>query len=48
VQLSEINLTDPAFWSRPLEERHAAFATLRREDPIPFYEEPDPMMPEWP
>jgi len=38
--IDEINLTDPAFWTRPLEERQAAFATLRRERPIAFFDEP--------
>ncbi|HYD10349.1 MAG TPA: cytochrome P450, partial [Acidimicrobiales bacterium] len=38
--IDDINLTDPAFWRRPLEERQAGFATLRRERPIAFFEEP--------
>lgn len=37
----EINLSDPLFWDRPLEEREGAFATLRRERPVSFHEEPD-------
>ena len=40
IGVDDINLTDPAFWTRPLEERQAAFATLRRERPIAFFEEP--------
>ncbi len=40
IGIDEIDLTDPAFWTRPLEERQAAFATLRRERPIAFFEEP--------
>jgi cytochrome P450 len=36
-----IDLTDPAFWVLPLEERQAGFATLRRERPMPRFEEPD-------
>jgi len=40
LSLDEIDLTDPAFWTRPLEVRQAAFATLRRERPIAFFEEP--------
>jgi len=40
ISLEEINPTDPTFWTRPLEERQAAFATLRRERPIAFFEEP--------
>jgi cytochrome P450 len=37
----EIDLSDLAFWARPWDEREGAFATLRRERPMPFYEEPD-------
>lgn len=40
IGVDDINLTDPVFWTRPLEERQAAFATLRRERPIAFFEEP--------
>jgi cytochrome P450 len=40
LRLDDINLTDPAFWTTPLEVRQAAFATLRRERPIAFFEEP--------
>jgi cytochrome P450 len=40
VRLDDINLTDPAFWTTPLEVRQAAFATLRRERPIAFFDEP--------
>jgi cytochrome P450 len=40
LSLDEIDLTDPTFWTRPLEVRQAAFATLRRERPIAFFEEP--------
>jgi cytochrome P450 len=36
----EINLSELPFWLRPLEEREGAFATLRRERPISFHEEP--------
>jgi cytochrome P450 len=38
--VDEINLSDVMFWARPLEEREGAFATLRRERPISFHEEP--------
>jgi len=38
--VDEINLSDQFFWARPLEEREGAFATLRRERPISFHEEP--------
>ena len=38
--LADINLSDmEGFWTRPMVERHAAFATLRREDPIRFFPE---------
>ena len=40
--LDEIWLSDIAFWQRPLEEREGAFATLRRERPISYHEEPEP------
>jgi len=43
--VDEIQLSDIAFWQRPLEEREGAFATLRAERPISFHEEPDvPML----
>ena len=35
----EIDLADPAFWMRPLEEREGAFLTLRRELPVSFCKE---------
>ncbi|MFZ0249832.1 MAG: cytochrome P450, partial [Acidimicrobiales bacterium] len=37
----EINLSDTEFWARPWDEREGAFQTLRRERPMPFYEEPE-------
>jgi cytochrome P450 len=40
LTLDEIDLSDPLFWSRPVEEREGAFLTLREEDPIRFFEEP--------
>ena len=40
LTVDEINLSDPLFWARPMEEREGAFATLRRERPISFHEEP--------
>jgi len=36
----DIDLSDPEFWRRPWSERDGAFATLRRERPISFYDEP--------
>jgi cytochrome P450 len=41
LSADEIHLSDPLFWQRPLEEREGAFATLRRERPVSFHEEPD-------
>lgn len=41
ARLEDINLTDPAFWATSLEERQAGFATLRREKPIAFFNEPE-------
>jgi cytochrome P450 len=39
--VDSINLSDVEFWRRPLTEREAAFATLRRERPISHYDEPE-------
>ncbi len=41
LTLDEIDLSDPGFWGRPLDEREGAFLTLREQDPIRFFEEPD-------
>jgi len=38
--VDDIDLSDLDFWRRPWNEREAAFATLRNERPISFYEEP--------
>lgn len=40
LTLAEIDLSDPGFWTRPLDEREGAFLTLREQDPIRFFEEP--------
>jgi methyl-branched lipid omega-hydroxylase len=40
--VDDIDLSDLDFWARPLPERDAAFAVLRRADPLPFYAEPEP------
>jgi len=37
----EIDLSATEFWARPWDEREGAFQTLRRERPMPFYEEPE-------
>ena len=40
LSVDEIALGLPEFWTRPLEEREGAFATLRRERPVSFHQEP--------
>ncbi len=42
LTVDQIDLSDITFWERPWEEREGAFATLRRERPLAFFEEPDP------
>jgi methyl-branched lipid omega-hydroxylase len=42
--LEDIDLSDPEFWTRPWSERDAAFDLLRSQDPIRFFEEPDPVV----
>ena len=39
VPLSQIDLSDPAFWTAPRDWRYGAFKTLRDEDPFRFFEE---------
>jgi cytochrome P450 len=39
LSVNEIDLADSLFWSRPMEEREGAFATLREEAPISFMRE---------
>ncbi len=39
-RVDEINLSDLDFWRRPWSEREEAFATLRAQRPIAFFEEP--------
>jgi len=41
LSADEIDLSDQEFWMRPWEEREGAFATLRRERPVHFFEEPE-------
>jgi methyl-branched lipid omega-hydroxylase len=41
LSVDQIWLADQSFWARPLEEREGAFATLRRERPISWHEEPE-------
>ena len=39
VSAKDVDLSDPDFWAAPDEEREAAFAALRRERPVAFFEE---------
>ncbi len=39
LTVDEIDLSEIAFWERPIEEREGAFATLRAESPLPFTRE---------
>ncbi|MCP2343835.1 cytochrome P450 [Actinomadura rupiterrae] len=49
LRAEDIDLTDWAFWRRPLDERHAAFRVLRYEASLPRYDEPDvPIVPRGP
>ena len=42
VRLDDIDLSDiEGFWTLPMADREAAFATLRREDPVRFFAEID-------
>jgi methyl-branched lipid omega-hydroxylase len=41
VRLDDINLSDMAFWQAPLEQRSAAFAVLREQDPYRYFELPE-------
>ncbi len=41
LTLDAIDLSDMAFWERPWAEREQAFALLRAERPLAFFEEPD-------
>lgn len=40
MKLEDIDLSDIEFWAKPWAERSAAFATLRRENPIAYFPEP--------
>lgn len=39
LALEEIDLSHPGFWAGPIDVREGAFETLRREDPIRFFDE---------
>lgn len=40
IALDSIDLSEMAFWERPLTERDQAFATLRRERPVAYFKDP--------
>ena len=42
LALDEIDLSDLAFWARPLDEREAAFEALRLHRPVTHFEDPEP------
>jgi cytochrome P450 len=42
MALEEIDLSDLAFWARPLDERDAAFEALRVHSPVAHFEDPEP------
>ncbi|HAP74541.1 MAG TPA: cytochrome P450 [Acidimicrobiaceae bacterium] len=39
VALGSFDLSDPAFWTAPRDVREGAFATLRREQPVAWFDE---------
>ncbi len=41
LRVEDIDFNDLEFWARPMEEREAAFQLLRRQVPVPFFEEPE-------
>jgi cytochrome P450 len=41
LEVEDINLTDWDFWARPLQQRHAAFRSLRGRPGLAFFEEQD-------
>ncbi len=40
LALDEIDISSLEFWALPLEVREAAFAKLRRERPVAYFDEP--------
>ena len=49
IELDDVNLSDPEFWTWPRDEREGAFAVLRDERPVAFFEEMDfPGLPKGP
>ena len=41
MNVDDIDLSDMAFWALPWSERERAFALLRAERPLAYFEEPD-------
>ena len=41
LAVDDIDLSDIEFWGRPWDEREGAFQTLRRQRPIPHFDEPE-------
>ncbi len=41
IDVAALDFSDLEFWSRPWDQREAAFRALRRERPIAFFEEPE-------
>ncbi len=41
VSIDDIDLSDLDFWAKPLPERELAFALLRAERPLAYFDEPD-------
>jgi cytochrome P450 len=40
-EIAGIDLSDPEFWGLPPQQREAAFAALRRDEPFAFFAEPE-------
>ena len=41
-EIADVNFSELEFWGRPMAEREAIFARFRREQPVPFFPEPEP------
>ena len=44
LSLETIDFSDLELWARPMAEREQAFAMLRQQDPVPFYEDPEDLV----
>jgi len=47
LHVDDIDLSDMGFWALPLREREQAFAVLRAERPLAFFDEPDLSATSW-